>query len=74
MFDINAATILILSLLVLVVAGVHIAIALGISSALGIYLATGDFAVVHKMLGLVKGSRNRQTPALRAAPMKTDER
>jgi tripartite ATP-independent transporter DctM subunit len=50
-FDVNAATALILCLLVLVALGVHIAIALGMTSALGIYLVTGDLQVVATMLG-----------------------
>ncbi len=51
MFDVNVAIVLIVSLLVLVALGVHIAIALGATSALGIYLVTGgNFTVVQKML------------------------
>src|SRR5690606_41888532 len=37
-------------MLLLVVMGVHIAIALGITSALGIYLVTGSFQVVQAMV------------------------
>ena len=51
MFDVSVATILIVSLLVLVGLGVHIAIALGIASGIGIYLVTGDMHVVTSMLG-----------------------
>lgn len=51
MFDVNVASILIASLLVLVALGVHIAIALGVSSALGIYFVTEDVHVVTTMLG-----------------------
>jgi TRAP-type mannitol/chloroaromatic compound transport system permease large subunit len=51
LFDVNVAIVLIVSLLVLVCLGVHIAIALGMTSALGIYLVTGgNFTVVQKML------------------------
>lgn len=51
MFDVNVAVVLIVSLLVMVALGVHIAIALGATSALGIYLVTGgNFIVVQKML------------------------
>ena len=50
MFDVNTATILIGCMLVLVVLGVHIAIALGITSALGIYLVTGSLQVVQAMV------------------------
>jgi tripartite ATP-independent transporter DctM subunit len=50
-FDVNVASILIASLLVLVALGVHIAIALGVSSALGIYFVTEDVHVVTTMLG-----------------------
>ncbi len=51
MFDANIAIILILSLLVLVALGTHIAIALGITSAIGIYFVTGEIRVVATMLG-----------------------
>jgi tripartite ATP-independent transporter DctM subunit len=51
MFDVNTAIVLILSLLALVALGTHIAIALGITSALGIYFVTGDMRVVATMLG-----------------------
>ncbi|MAV88485.1 MAG: C4-dicarboxylate ABC transporter permease [Rhodospirillaceae bacterium] len=42
MFDVSTAIILIVSLVGLVVIGVHIAIALGMTSALGIWLVTGQ--------------------------------
>ena len=52
MFDVNIAAVLIVSLLVMVGLGVHIAIALGMTSALGIFLITGgNFDVVLAMLG-----------------------
>ncbi len=52
MFDVNIAAVLIISLLVMVALGVHIAIALGMTSALGIFLITGgNFNVVLAMLG-----------------------
>ena len=52
MFDVNIAAVLIISLLVMVGLGVHIAIALGMASALGIFLVTGgSFDVVLAMLG-----------------------
>jgi tripartite ATP-independent transporter DctM subunit len=52
MFDVNIATVLIVSLLVMVGLGVHIAIALGMTSALGIFLITGgNLDVVLAMLG-----------------------
>ena len=52
MFDVNIAAVLIISLLVMVGLGVHIAIALGMTSALGIFLITGgNFDVVLAMLG-----------------------
>ena len=41
MFDVNIATVLVVSLLAMVALGVHIAIALGMTSALGIFLVTG---------------------------------
>jgi tripartite ATP-independent transporter DctM subunit len=50
-FDATTAVALIVSLLILVALGVHIAIALGMTSALGIYIVTGDMRVVATMLG-----------------------
>ncbi len=54
MFEVNIAIILIVCLVVLVAMGVHIAIALGMTSALGIFLVTGAdayaFRTVQKML------------------------
>jgi C4-dicarboxylate transporter, DctM subunit len=50
-FDVSVASILIVSLLVLVAFGVHIAVALGVASVLGLYLVTGDMHVVTSMLG-----------------------
>jgi C4-dicarboxylate transporter, DctM subunit len=51
MFEADIATVLIISLLLMVALGVHIAVALGSTSALGIYLVTGgNFDIVLKML------------------------
>jgi len=50
-FDAVTAVTLIVSLLILVALGVHIAIALGMTSAMGIYFVTGDIRVVATMLG-----------------------
>ncbi len=51
MFEANIATVLIVVLLVMVAMGVHIAIALGMTSALGVYLVTGgNFDIVLSML------------------------
>ena len=50
MFETNIAVVLLVSLIVMVVMGVHIAVALGMASALGVYLVTGNFAVVERML------------------------
>jgi len=50
-FEANIATVLIVCLLVMVAMGVHIAIALGMTSALGVFLVTdGNFDIVLKML------------------------
>jgi tripartite ATP-independent transporter DctM subunit len=50
-FDVNIATVLVVSLLAMVALGVHIAIALGMTSALGIFLVTGgNLDVVLAML------------------------
>lgn len=50
MFEVNVAVVLLVSLIVMVVMGVHIAVALGMASGLGVYLVTGNFAVVERML------------------------
>jgi len=51
MFEVDIAIVLIVSLFVLVFLGVHIAIALGVTSAIGVYLVTGgNFTVVQRML------------------------
>jgi len=49
-FEVNIAVVLLISLIVMVMMGVHIAVALGIASALGVYLVTGNFGVVERML------------------------
>lgn len=46
MFDVSTATIIIVMLLSLVMLGVHVAIALGMTSLVGIYLATGKMRIV----------------------------
>ncbi len=50
MFDVSQMLILIGVLLALVFSGIHIAIALGITSALGIYLMQGDIEVVRTFI------------------------
>ncbi|HXF88156.1 MAG TPA: TRAP transporter large permease [Xanthobacteraceae bacterium] len=50
MFEVDVAAVLLLALIAMVFLGVHIAVALGMASALGIYLVTGNFAVVQRML------------------------
>lgn len=50
MFEVDIAVVLLVSLIGTVLLGVHIAVALGASSALGIYLVTGNFGVVERML------------------------
>jgi tripartite ATP-independent transporter DctM subunit len=49
-FEVDIAAVLLVSLMLMVLLGVHIAVALGMASALGIYLVTGNFAVVERML------------------------
>jgi C4-dicarboxylate transporter, DctM subunit len=49
-FEFNIAIVLLVSLMVMVLMGVHIAVALGTASALGVYLVTGNFAIVERML------------------------
>ena len=46
MFDPTDTIILVSVLLVLVFSGLHIAVALGLTSMMGIYLLTGDFHTV----------------------------
>ena len=50
MFEVDVAVVLGVALIVMVLMGVHIAVALGMASALGIYLVTGSFAIVERML------------------------
>jgi tripartite ATP-independent transporter DctM subunit len=50
LFEIDIAVVLLVSLISMVLLGVHIAVALGVASALGIYLVTGNFAIVERML------------------------
>jgi len=49
-FEVDIAVVLGVALVVMVLLGVHIAVALGMASALGIYLVTGSFAIVERML------------------------
>ncbi|HEX2256478.1 MAG TPA: TRAP transporter large permease [Afifellaceae bacterium] len=50
MFEVDIAIVLLVGLIGMVLLGVHIAVALGVSSMLGIYLVTGNFGVVERML------------------------
>lgn len=50
MFEVDIAIVLLFSLVAMVLFGVHIAVALGMASALGIYLVTGNFGIVERML------------------------
>jgi len=50
MFDFNTATIIIVMLFVLVLLGVHVAIALGMTSVVGIFLVTGKWRIVEATL------------------------
>ncbi|WP_419907172.1 TRAP transporter large permease [Hoeflea sp.] len=50
MFDVNTVVVIIVMLLGLVLLGVHVAVALGITSVVGIYLVTGKFQIVERML------------------------
>jgi tripartite ATP-independent transporter DctM subunit len=49
-FEVNIAVVLLVSLIIMVMMGVHIAVALGMASALGVYLVTGSFGIVERML------------------------
>lgn len=50
MFDFNTATIIVVMLFALVLLGVHVAIALGMTSVVGIYLVTGKWRIVEATL------------------------
>lgn len=50
MFDVGTATIIIVMLLGLVLLGVHVAVALGVTSAVGIYAVTGKLRIVEATL------------------------
>ncbi|MGH1483748.1 MAG: TRAP transporter large permease [Geminicoccales bacterium] len=50
MFDVSTATLIISLLLVLVLLGVHVAVSLGVTSAIGIYLVTGKLRIVEATL------------------------
>ena len=57
MFDVSTAVILISSLIGLVVIGVHIAVALGMTSALGIWLVTGQDANAFKTVQVMLAAK-----------------
>ena len=57
MFDVSTAVILISSLIGLVVIGVHIAVALGMTSALGIWLVTGQDANAFKTVKVMLAAK-----------------
>ena len=50
MFDVNTATIIVVMLFALVLLGVHVAIALGMTSIVGIFLVTGKWRIVEATL------------------------
>jgi C4-dicarboxylate transporter DctM subunit len=50
MFSVDIVATVLILLLVLVFAGLHVAIALGITSAVGIYMVTGRFSVVEGLI------------------------
>lgn len=50
MFDVNTATIIVVLLFALVLLGVHVAIALGMTSIVGIFLVTGKWRIVEATL------------------------
>lgn len=50
MFDVNTATIIVILLFGLVLLGVHVAIALGMTSVVGIFLVTGKWRIVEATL------------------------
>ena len=50
MFDVNTAILIVVLLLMLVFLGVHVAVALGITSVIGLYMVTGKFRIVEATL------------------------
>ncbi|MDZ4135472.1 MAG: TRAP transporter large permease, partial [Paracoccaceae bacterium] len=50
MFDISTAGLIIVLLLGLVLLGVHVAVALGVTSAVGIYIVTGRLSILEATL------------------------
>ncbi|MGI9419904.1 MAG: TRAP transporter large permease [Geminicoccaceae bacterium] len=50
MFDVNTAVLIVVLLLMLVFLGVHVAVALGITSVIGLYLVTGKSRIVEATL------------------------
>lgn len=50
MFDVSTASLIIALLLGLVILGVHVAVALGVTSAIGIYMVTGKLRIVEATL------------------------
>ena len=50
MFDVSTAGLIIALLLGLVLLGVHVAIALGVTSAIGIFMVTGNVTIVERMI------------------------
>jgi len=50
MFDVSTASLIIVLLLGLVMLGVHVAVALGVTSAIGVYMVTGNIRIVEAML------------------------
>ncbi len=50
MFDVNTVIVIVVLLLGLVMLGVHVAIALGMTSVVGIYMVTGKFRIVEATL------------------------
>jgi tripartite ATP-independent transporter DctM subunit len=50
MFDVNTASLIIVMLFALVLLGVHVAISLGITSIVGLFLATGKWRIVEATL------------------------
>jgi tripartite ATP-independent transporter DctM subunit len=49
-FDVNTALLIVVLLLMLVFLGVHVAVALGITSVIGLYMVTGKFRIVEATL------------------------
>ena len=62
MFDFETASLIIVLLLGLVLLGVHVAVALGVTSLVGIYLVTGKMRIVEATIASTSAEALRDFP------------